>query len=239
MRINRILSLAGFTSRRKADEWIRSGRVSVNGLAVSEPGVKAVWGSDEILVDGKEIQKPAPRLYLMLNKPFGYISTMDDPQGRPLANDLLKTVPARVYPVGRLDFDSLGLLLFTNDGEWAYRLTHPRYGVPRIYKVTLAGMITDEAVAAMQKGVPIDDESTVKALVTVLSRREDRTYLRMTIREGKSRQVRRMCEAVGFAVIHLIRTGFGTLRLGDLKVSEYRFLSPEEVRSMKQLVKLS
>lgn len=238
MRVNRILSLAGLTSRRKADDWIKSGRLQVNGNVITDPGVKAVWGTDDIRIDGAKIPAPSSRLYLMLNKPFGYISTLDDPQGRPLATDLLKGVPDRVYPVGRLDFDSLGLLLFTNDGEWAYRLTHPRYGVPRTYKVTVAGEITEEAVNRLKKGVRIDGEA-LRARVAVLSRKADRSLLRMTIAQGKSRQVRRMCEAVGFKVIHLIRTSFGTLTLGDLKVGEYRFLEHEEVAAMRRLVKLT
>ncbi|MEJ2726376.1 MAG: pseudouridine synthase, partial [Deltaproteobacteria bacterium] len=133
----------------------------------------------------------------MINKPFGYVCSMEDPQGRPVVTDLLKTVPQRVYPVGRLDFDSLGLLLMTNDGEWAYRLTHPRYGVTRTYKVTVAGEVGDSAVQALQRGVSLDDGTTARARVKVLSRNRDRTVVRVSITQGKSRQVRRMFEAVG------------------------------------------
>ncbi|MCP4667050.1 MAG: rRNA pseudouridine synthase, partial [Deltaproteobacteria bacterium] len=136
-RLNRILSSAGLTSRRKADEWIKSGRVMLNGRLVVEPGVRALWGIDRIQVDGQEIPRPSQRTYVMLNKPFGYICALSDPQGRPLVGDLLKDIPRRVYPVGRLDFDTLGLLLLTDDGEWAHRLTHPSYRVPRTYKVTV------------------------------------------------------------------------------------------------------
>jgi len=137
LRLNRILSLAGLCSRRQADQWILAGRVSVNGRVVREVGTKAFWGRDRILVDGKEISRPSRRLYLMLNKPFGTICTLSDPQGRPLVTDLLHDINERVYPVGRLDFDTMGLLLLTNDGEWAYRLTHPSYRIPRVYKVTV------------------------------------------------------------------------------------------------------
>jgi 23S rRNA pseudouridine2605 synthase len=237
-RINRILSLAGLTSRRKADDWIKSGRVEVNGEIVLEPGTKAFWGSDRIRVDGRDIPGPSERIYLMINKPFGYVCSLDDPQGRPVVTELLKTVPQRVYPVGRLDFDSLGLLLMTNDGEWAYRLTHPRYRVPRTYKVTVAGEVGDAALQALQRGVSLDDGTTARARVKVLSRNPDRTVLRVGITQGKSRQVRRMFEAVGRDVIHLMRTAFGNLFLGDLKVGEFRSLDRKEVEALKKLVGL-
>ncbi len=235
-RINRILSLAGITSRRKADDWIRSGRVMVNGRLLNEPGGRAIWGLDRICVDGLEIPKPSARLYLLLNKPFGYISTLSDPQGRPLVTDLLKDIPQRVYPVGRLDFDTLGLLFFTNDGEWAHRMTHPRFQVPRTYKVTVPGMIEDKSIALLRKGVQLPDGSTVRSKTSVITRSARQSILRMTITEGKSRQVRRMIESVGYSVVHLIRTGFGKITLGDLKVGEYRHLETVEVESMKKLV---
>lgn len=236
MRINRILSLAGITSRRKADEFIKSGRVMLNNRLVREPGTKAIWGTDRICVDGKEIQKPSEKLYLILNKPFGYISSLSDPQGRPLVGDLLKDIPQRIYPVGRLDFDTLGLLFFTNDGDWAHRMTHPRYGVPRTYKVTVAGSIRDESVGLLRKGIRLEDETICRSRATLLSRNEKQSILRMTITQGKSRQVRRMIEAVGYSVIHLIRTGFGKITLGNLKVGEYRYFETEEAEAMKKLV---
>jgi len=235
-RINRILSLAGMTSRRKADDWIKSGRVMVNGRLLNEPGTRAVWGVDRICVDGQEIPKPSERLYLVLNKPFGYMSSLSDPQGRPLVTDLLKGVHQRVYPVGRLDFDTLGLLLFTNDGQWAYRLTHPRFQVPRTYKVTVPGSIKDESIAHLRKGVQLTDGSMVRSKTNVITHNVKQSTLRMTITEGKSRQVRRMMEAVGYRVVHLIRTGFGKIRLGDLKIGEYRHLETTEVDEMKKLV---
>jgi 23S rRNA pseudouridine2605 synthase len=237
-RINRILSLAGITSRRKADDWIKSGRVTVNGRLLNEPGTKATWGIDRICVDGQEIPNPSARLYLLLNKPFGYMSSLSDPQGRPLVTDLLTGVPQRVYPVGRLDFDTLGLLFFTNDGEWAHRMTHPRFQVPRTYKVTVPGIINDESVALLRKGVQLPDGSMVRSKTSVITRNARQSLLRMTITEGKSRQVRKMVEAVGHSVVHLIRTGFGKITLGDLKVGEYRHLETVEVESMKQLVGL-
>jgi len=237
-RINRILSLAGLTSRRKADEWLKSGRVKVNGRLVTELGTRAFWGSDSIMVDGREIPKPSPRIYLMLNKPFGYVCSLSDPEGRRVVTELLSGITQRVYPMGRLDFDSLGLLLFTNDGECAYRFTHPRYQVPRTYKVTIAGKISDEVISLLRRGVQLEDGPSGRSKTTLITRDEKHSIIRMTITQGKSRQVRRMLETVGYSVVHLMRIGFGKLKLGDLKVGEYRFLEKEEVETMKRTVGL-
>ena len=238
-RLNRILSLAGLTSRRKADDWIKSGRVAVNGRLVTEPGTRAVWGLDKIRADDREIPGPSERLYLMLNKPYGYVCSLSDPEGRPIVIDLLKAVPERIYPVGRLDFDTLGLLLFTNDGEWAHRLTHPSYHVPRTYKVTVSGGIADKDLKALRKGVQLDDGPSGPSRASVIINNERQSIIRMTITQGKSRQVRRMLEALGYKAIHLMRTGFGSLTLGDLKIGKYRLLLAEEVESMKKMVGLN
>lgn len=235
-RLNRILSSAGLASRRNADELIRSGRVTINGEPVNALGVLAIWGVDSIRVDGREIPAPSERVYLMLNKPFGYICALKDPAGRPLVTDLLKGLPQRVYPVGRLDFDTLGLLLLTNDGEWAHRLTHPRYHVPRTYKITVAGQITDLALTNLGKGVPLEEGPSGPSKTHLIMRNESQSIIRMTITRGMSRQVRRMVEATGFRVIHLMRTAFGNLQLGDLKIGGYRHLTPEEIRTTKKLV---
>ncbi|MFC1822129.1 pseudouridine synthase [Thermodesulfobacteriota bacterium] len=238
MRINRILSLAGLVSRRKADELIKNGRVVVNDRTVREAGAKALWGVDSIKVDGQEVPFPSERTYVMLNKPFGYLSSLSDPAGRPLANDLLKDIKTRLYPVGRLDFDSLGLLLLTNDGEWTYRLTHPRFHVPKTYKLTLDNRLTHEAQKALQKGLWLEDGFSGPAKVTPLGKHTEAKDVRLTITSGKSRLVRRMIEAAGFRVVHLIRIGFGILELGDLKIGQYRYLEEEEVQAMKKMVGL-
>jgi pseudouridine synthase len=230
--------LAGITSRRKADEMISSGRVMLNGKTVSEPGAQAVWGLDSIRVDGVEIPGPSERTYLMLNKPFGYICSLNDPEGRPLVGDLLSGVEARVYPVGRLDFDSLGLLILTNDGEWAFRLMHPRYHVPKTYKVTLDGRLGDESLNSLKKGLYLEDGFSGRSKVSLIRHEKARSVLRMTITSGRKRLVRRMVEAVGYRVIHLIRIGFGCLELGDLKVGGYRHLESHEVKAMGKMVGL-
>lgn len=237
-RINRILSASGITSRRKADELIKEGRVSLNGRVVREPGARAVWGTDRILVDGRPVPDPGERTYLMLNKPFGYVSALSDPDGRPLVTELLQTVGRRVYPVGRLDFDTLGLLLFTDDGEWAFRLAHPRFRVPKTYKVTVGGAISEQALEKLKKGVLLEDGFSSPSKVTLLSREANASVLRVTITMGRKRLLRRMIEAVGYSVIHLIRIGFGTLELGNLKMGEYRHLDPSEVEEMKKMVGL-
>ena len=235
-RLNRILSSAGLASRRNADELIRSGRVTVNGEQMKTLGTLAVWGVDSIRVDGREIPAPSERVYLILNKPFGYICALKDPAGRPLVTDLVKDLSQRVYPVGRLDFDTLGLLLLTNDGDWAHRLTHPRYHVPRTYKITVAGRITDLALANLGKGVLLEDGPSGPSKTHLIMRNERQSIIRMTISRGRSRQVRRMVQAAGFRVIHLMRTAFGNLQLGDLKIGGCRHLTAEEVRATKKLV---
>jgi len=237
-RVNRILSLAGITSRRKADEWIQAGRVTVNGEVLREPGAKAVWGTDDIRVDGKPVPARSDRLYLMMNKPFGYVCSLRDPEGRPVVTDLLTGIKERVYPVGRLDFDSLGLLLLTNDGEWAHRMTHPRFHVSKTYKVSVEGEVSESTLQRLRSGVYLDEGFSGPAKANVIGRRGDLTDLRITVTSGKKRLVRRMIEAVDCRVVHLIRTGFGTLELGNLKIGRYRRLDPEEVEAMKKLTGL-
>jgi 23S rRNA pseudouridine2605 synthase len=237
-RINRILSLAGIVSRRGADALIRAGRVKLNGRIVRELGTKGVWGTDRICVDGKEIPGPTRRTYLMLNKPFGYICSLNDPEGRPLVTDLIPDISSRLYPVGRLDFDSLGLLLLTNDGDFSYRLTHPRYRVPRTYKVTVRNMVNEEALTALRKGVSLDDGFSGPARADLIGQSGDKSTLRLTITRGRKRMVRRMMERLGYSTVHLIRIGFGNLELGNLKMGKYRHLEPDEIAGLKKMVGL-
>jgi 23S rRNA pseudouridine2605 synthase len=238
-RINRILSASGVTSRRKADDMIKAGRVTVNERVVKEAGAQAVWGVDRILVDGRAVPDPVERLYLMLNKPFGYVSSLSDPDGRPVVVELLQDLGRRVYPVGRLDFDTLGLLLFTDDGEWAFRLAHPRFRVPKTYKITVAGPISDGALERLEKGVHLEDGFSGPSKITLLRRDAKASDLRITITTGRKRLLRRMIEASGYTVAHLIRIGFGSVELGNLKVGRYRHLEPSEVEDMKKMVGLS
>jgi pseudouridine synthase len=237
-RINRIVSLAGLASRRKADDMIRAGRIMLNGSIVREPGCRATWGKDSIKIDGQEIPEPFGRIYLMLNKPFGYISSLSDPAGRPVVTELLKGLTQRVYPVGRLDFDSLGLLLLTNDGDLSYRLTHPRYHIPKTYKITVDGRISDDALNSLRKGFQLEDGFIGPSKVTLLNQDSGKSVIRMTITSGRSRMIRRMLETVGHRVRHLLRISFGSLGLGDLKIGSYRQLGAHEVLAMKKMVGL-
>jgi 23S rRNA pseudouridine2605 synthase len=239
LRINRILSLAGIASRRKADDLLKTGRIMINGRVVKEPGVQAFWGKDQIKLDGKEIPRPSQRIYLMLNKPFGYICSLKDPEGRHVVTELLRDIHERVYPVGRLDFDSLGLLLLTNDGEWAHRLAHPRYHVPKTYKVTCQGLISEQSLQHLKEGIHLEDGFIKPSQITLLERNARRSLVRMTITSGRSRVIRRMLEALGHEVLQLIRIGFGVLELGDLKIGQYRHLENREMEAIKKMIRLT
>jgi 23S rRNA pseudouridine2605 synthase len=237
-RLNKIIAIAGITSRRRADELISLGRVTVNGKVEKRAGSKAIWGVDSIYVDGRPVPDPPKKIYLLLNKPFGYVTTLRDPEGRPIIRDLVKDVNERVYPIGRLDFDSSGLLILTNDGELAFRLMHPKFHIPRTYKVIVEGSISDTSVERLKKGVVLDDRPTNPARVRIIESQQDRSVVRITIFEGKSREIRRMCEAVGHTTLKLTRIGYGTLMLGSLKVGRYRHLKNVEVKALRKSVGL-
>ena len=236
-RLQKVLSQAGVASRRAAETLIAEGRVSVNGSVVREMGTKADAGVDDIRVDGRRIKAPQTLRYILLHKPAGYVSTRADPQRRPTVLDLLQGVREYIYPVGRLDYDSEGLLLLTNDGELAATLTHPRHGVERTYEAQVTGMPDAEALERLRKGIPLDGRRTLPADVAVLNRgRGDRhVVLVITIREGRNRQVRRMCEAVGHPVRTLTRTRIGPLEGRRLKPGRWRELTPQEIRTLKTL----
>jgi 23S rRNA pseudouridine2605 synthase len=235
IRLQKVLSQAGIASRRAAEKLIADGRVSVNGKTILEMGVKVDPGKDEIRVDGRRIKGVSQLRYILLYKPAGYVTTRSDPQRRRTVLDLLAGVREYVYPVGRLDYDTEGLLLLTNDGELAARLTHPRHGVARTYEARVAGMPDREAIERLRNGIPLDGHRTLPADVVLLNegRRDRDGVLRLTIREGRNRQVRRMCEAVGHPVQHLKRTRFGTLADRRLKPGEWRELATQEVESLK------
>ena len=237
-RLNKIIAIAGITSRRRADKLISLGCVTVNGRAEKRAGSKAVWGVDSINVDGRPIPDPPKKIYLLLNKPFGYVSTLHDPEGRPIIRDLVKDVKERVYPIGRLDFDSSGLLILTNDGELAFRLMHPKFHIPRTYKVIVEGSISDKSVEKLTNGVILDDGPTNPARVRIIEIKQGRSVVRITIFEGRSREIRRMCEAVGHKTLKLTRIGYGNLNLGALKVGKYRHINDVEVKALCKSVGL-
>jgi 23S rRNA pseudouridine2605 synthase len=229
-RLQKILSSAGITSRRAAEVMITAGRVAVNGQIVTELGSKADPETDKITVDGKPVAISKKRIYLLLNKPAGYVTTLSDPGGRPVVTELLKEIPERLYPVGRLDFNTEGLLLLTNDGEWANRLAHPSHEVEKEYLIKIRGTLGSDKIALLSKGVKLDDGMTAPAKVEVIRVLEKNVWFTMTIHEGRYRQVRRMCEAVDLPLVKLKRIRYGNILLGELKAGEYRLLDPAEAK---------
>lgn len=240
IRLQKILSTAGLASRRTAETLISEGRVTVNGKAVSELGSKADPDIDDIRVDGRRVKPPARRRYILLYKPRGYITTRSDPERRPTVIDLLTTGGVReyVYPVGRLDYDSEGLLLMTSDGELADQLTHPRHGVGREYHVRVRGVPDDRAMERLRKGIALDGERTAPATVdlhkVIEGTRGEDAILSMVIYEGRNRQIRRMCEAVGHPVSRLRRVRIGPITDEHIRPGEFRDLSEKEVAALKR-----
>jgi pseudouridine synthase len=272
-RLQKILSRAGVASRRAGEKLMLEGRVTVNGATIRELGTKADPEHDDIRVDGRRIEVHTRHLYLLLNKPRGYVSTRSDPERRPTVIDLLHGVRDYLYPVGRLDFDSEGLLLLTNDGDLAARLTHPRHGVARVYEARVLGVPDQHDLNRLQKGIVIDGQKTGPAEIKILgdtlhpsarvyararglparegggpralmnARRLSRaaegrqprsqTTLLVTVREGKNRQVRKMCDAIGHPVTHLKRVAIGPIRDPKLKLGHWRELSQDEVRRLR------
>ena len=231
-RLQKIISAAGITSRRASEAMILAGQVAVNGIVVTELGSKADPSTDVITVDGKTLRISAQRLYILLNKPPGYITALKDGQGRPLVTDLLKDVPDRVYPVGRLDYNTEGLLLLTNEGEWANLLMHPRNEIEKEYHVRVRGKVIDQQLKRMAEGVELEDGKTAPAVVNLVKSGEQNDWISVAIHEGRNRQVRRMCEAVSLSVVRLKRIRYGTLDLGTIRSGHFRYLTETEVRQL-------
>ena len=234
-RVQKMLADCGVASRRKAEEMIRDGRVTVNGAPV-QLGDKVIPGRDVVAVDGEKVSARVleeDRIYLMLHKPRGFITTMHDERDRKDVAMLLKDVPQRVYPIGRLDRDSEGLLLFTNDGAFANRMMHPSGHVPKTYRVTVRPRVQEEQLVTMASGMMIDGVQTQPATVRVLSDEGDRSVLEIILKEGRNRQIRKMCEQLGLEVARLKRTAMGPIKLGMLQPGDYRPLTPQEVKALK------
>ncbi|MGI6212338.1 MAG: pseudouridine synthase [Anaerovoracaceae bacterium] len=235
MRINKYIASCGEASRRKADELIRAGRVLVNGRVLTEPGYD-VRPEDEVTVDGRVLRQETKKVYYMLNKPIGVITSVSDDQGRMTVLDLIDQPGQRLFPVGRLDYNTSGLLFLTNDGDFAYHLTHPKNEVEKTYRVRIAGNISRQSVARLRQGVEIGRGIvTQRAYVKVLSWTKHSTLLEVRIHEGRNREVRRMFEAVGKPVQELTRTAVGKITLGRLREGQYRKLSPAEVDYLMKL----
>ena len=231
-RLQKIIADAGITSRRKAEELIVQGRVSVNGQVMSELGSKADPASDVIAVDGKPLKRSRRRLYLLLNKPPGYVSTVSDPQHRPTVISLMRNIKERVYPVGRLDFHSSGLMLLTNDGELANFLMSPKSGVPRTYQVKLEGQAAEADIKKLETGIVLDGRRTAPCQIRLISSREKPWY-EVTLIEGRYHQVRRMFERIGQEVIKLKRSHIAFLTDDGLAPGQFRELKTAEVKQLK------
>lgn len=235
-RLQKIISRAGLASRRKAEEWIREGRVTVNGRVVTEMGAKADPDRDSIKVSGRLVRGAGGAFrYILLNKPRGVLSTLSDPEGRRTVVELLKGVKERVYPVGRLDFDSEGLLLLTNDGDLANRLMHPRHGVEKTYLVKVQGVLAEGQIERLSRGIPLEEGRTAPARIRKIRKTEANSWIEITIHEGRKRQVRRMVEKVGHTVLKLKRIRYAFLTPAGLPTGAFRALTPGEAQKLKRL----
>jgi 23S rRNA pseudouridine2605 synthase len=231
MRLNKYISQAGIASRRKADELIISGKVAVGGKTVTEPFYDVEKG-ESVAVDGKDIYSAAKKVYFILNKPKGYITTTTDEQDRPTVMDLVKDVPERVFPVGRLDGPTTGLLIMTNDGDFAYRLMHPKFEKTKTYRAYIRGVVSKEKAGTLRKGVDIGGYKTLPAEVQVIKQNVNNALVEIKIREGRNRQVRKMFAVVGLKVVELERVAIGDVYLGHLKTGHIRKMTRSEIESL-------
>ena len=237
VRLQKIIASAGIASRRAAEKLIEQGRVTVNGTTITELGTKADLDVDDIRVDERRVKRPQQHRYFLLNKPRGYVTTRSDPEHRPTVLDLLKGVREYVYPVGRLDFDSEGLLILTNDGDLAATLTHPRHEVERVYEAQVLGVPDAHDIDRLSRGIMLEGRRTAAAQVELLRERRtegDTSVVRITIHEGRSRQVRKMADAIGHPVRTLKRVRIGPIADKALRVGTFRELTEDEVRRLKR-----
>lgn len=238
MRLAKYLAMTGAASRRHAEELIIQGRVRVNEKDVITPAFIIDPEHDEVRLDGR-LQVVEDFVTILLYKPVGYLSSVTDPQGRPTVMELVKDIEQRIYPVGRLDLDTEGLLLMTNDGEFANLMIHPRYEMPKTYEALVKGPVSSEDLSRLKKGIALDDGITAPARVKMLLHKEGNTLLQIEIHEGRKRQVRRMCDAIDHPVIHLKRVAFSGLDLSGLRPGQYRYLTDEEVKGLVGMASIS
>ena len=238
LRLNRFLATAGVASRRRCDELIQEGRIHVNGERVSQLGTRVDPSADEVVLDGVRVELPQEQWTLVLHKPREVLVAARDERGRKTVMDLLQGFPGRVFPVGRLDYRSEGLLLFTNDGELAYRLAHPRFKVDKVYLVEVEGSVAPAVVDELRRGVTLEDGKTQPAEVRTLKKRHGHTYLEIRLREGRKRQIRRMLALFGHEVIRLKRVRFGPVLLESLAAGDWRELGDKEVQALRREVGL-
>lgn len=234
-RLQKYLAHAGVASRRHCEQLILKGKVSVNGQVVTELGTKVDPVKDKVMVDGKPVSRGNEKVYILLYKPGGYVTTVKDPEGRKTVLDLLRGIRERVYPVGRLDYDTEGLLLLTNDGELTHALTHPSRRVDKTYLARVEGVPSENELEKLRRGILLEDGMTAPAKVQLLKVQDNTAWLEITIHEGRNRQVRRMCEQTGHPVLFLKRVRLGFLTLAGLTVGKYRILRPREVAKLRDM----
>ena len=234
MRINKVISQAGIASRRKADELIQNGNVKINGRVMKEPGYD-VLPDDTVEVNGRVVSSEEKKVYVAINKPRGFVTTMNDEKGRLTVADLVSDIPERIFPVGRLDYNTDGLLIMTNDGDLANKLSHPRHHVDKTYRAKVSGVLSGKKLAALRKGVDIGGFITSPARVTLIKQTERSAIVEITIHEGRNRQVRKMMKAVGCPVQELTRIAIGDIQLARLKEGSYRKLTKQEIEYLKNI----
>ncbi|THB75502.1 MAG: rRNA pseudouridine synthase [Desulfobulbaceae bacterium] len=233
VRLQKYLAECGISSRRRAEELIKTGRVSVDGTVITEMGVKIDPDTQSVHCDGRLVTPPeSKKRYYLLNKPSGFVTTLSDPQGRPIVTSLLKGVKDRVYPVGRLDLDTEGALILTNDGELTNRILHPRFETNKTYEATVKGQPARKKIHQLEQGIIIDGQKTWPAKIRFIKKKEQSTLYRVVIHEGRKRQIRKMFQAIGHPVIHLKRIAYGKLTLGSLKTGDFRPLEPAELKKI-------
>lgn len=235
IRLQKYLADAGIASRRKSEELILAGRISVNGDVVTELGVKVDDKKDKVTFDGNPVSIDSKLVYIMLNKPVGYVTTVKDQFNRPAVVDLLKGVKERVFPVGRLDYDTSGLLLLTNDGDLTFKLTHPKHNVEKTYRAKVFGTPTTIEMSMFRRGLLIEGKKTAPAKISIVESQTKMCVVDISITEGRNRQVRKMCSAIKHPVSTLQRTAIGEIELGDLSVGKFRYLTDKEVKYLKKL----
>lgn len=235
IRLQKYIADCGIASRRKAEELIKQGRVKVNGSVVKEMGIK-VSDNDQVEVNGRLIKPESKKVYIMLNKPSGYVTTVKDQFQRPTVIELLKGVNERVFPVGRLDYETTGLLILTNDGDFTFKMTHPSHEIAKTYLATISGIPSKEEISSFERGLKIEDYTTSPAKLRIVRARDRVCDVEVTIHEGRNRQVRKMCDAIGHPVLSLKRISLGSLKLGDLPEGSWRELSADEVKDLLKTV---
>ncbi len=232
VRLQKFLAQCGISSRRKAEEYIAAGRVSIDGKIVKEMGTSIIPGQVRVTCDGKPVVAREQLVYYLLNKPKGYVTTLSDPQGRPIVTSLIKKINARLFPVGRLDLDTEGALILTNDGNLAQKIQHPSHATDKTYQALVKGCPSKEKITLLEKGIILEEKKTSPAKVSIIAKKGRNCLMQIIIHEGRKRQVRKMFDYIGCPVLHLKRTAYGKLTLGQLPIGGYRQLNPSELKKI-------